>query len=1094
MATTRLRSTRVTGLVLLAAAAWIPAAADVIPPLEVRWEAYEPPPGPFGGGRAVSIDAARNVVVTSYWPAADTAVACRTFKYDMGGSLLWATDPAASGRECTAQALDAAGNVYRAGFHNQFQDPVAGFVNKLSPYGLGHWEFPLGVDHRPQAVAPSPDGAVYVGGNVGGLVAGFDAFVVRILSSGLQWSWRYQQPGDASFEDLAVDDQGNVYAAGRTHEPTDPAANGLVVKLAPDGTPSWITETGYGGIADTNAAVVLTGDGRVCVTGWLDDADPATGNILTQCLDSASGTVLFRTFSPGTAFWQSGGIDIEASGQGRVLVTGGNSQIGVGRVVTQALATSGGLLWSRTYPPPAVIESWDAVGVEVDPSGQAVVVAYETGAVGPARVVTVGYDGTGAPQWEEFFTFDSPGSSAALAMAADGDGYPAFTGVAPAERLVTAQFHRSLDIFEYDDLFHRVRLPWIDGPLVPRPQYRNFFDDPTDWTSFHARNGQTYRLSMAARGTALSGLVADLFDPQGEQIATFTEGAGITGLVEHAWTAPEAGSYHVRLSPADAASGPNRDYTFDVSGDMGPSHLWWRTFGGEDLDEAAAVIQTSDGGFVSAGETTSFGEGNGDLLVVRTNDDGAVLWARSLGGSGRDSAVAVTEGWNGNLLVLAETASVTPPQSDLLLVELDGATGSPVRQTAYDGGGDERARAMVRLSDGSLVLAGTASIAGGTGLLLLRVDDMGQLLWTLRAGARTGEDVEPYGIEADDTLLHIAGRVGSDALLLAASTSGSVLWGRRYGVPGAAGTARAVLRGGDGSLTVAGEFPSSPATPAPDVWVMRATAQGVPLWQNFYGGIASDRGLSVAPRAPDGVVVAGETDSFSAAGDLDGWILALDPLGGVVWERTYGDSLEDGLRSAVLAADGGLTIAGRSHVVMAGGPGVEMLMVKTDADGQLAMGCPFIHDTSAAVQAAGLAGSSLAVDVDSEPVGVVPVAFPSTPAGVGAIAQCDEDEPDEVSAPGAAQPLMFTDRTTLAWEPRDDATTYTLYRGDLAGLAAGCPGDVFLQGITVPVAPMVDNPAVGVPFTILVTGSNGLGEGPLGTASDGAPRRHPPCD
>ena len=63
----------------------------------------------------------------------------------------------------------------------------------------------------------------------------------------------------------------------------------------------------------------------------------------------------------------------------------------------------------------------------------------------------------------------------------------------------------------------------------------------------------------------------------------------------------------------------------DASGDT----LWTRTFGGTQGDDGYSVRQTSDGGYIIAGLTYSFGAGGSDVYLIKTNASGDTLWTRT---------------------------------------------------------------------------------------------------------------------------------------------------------------------------------------------------------------------------------------------------------------------------------------------------------------------------------------------------------------------------------------------------------------------------------------------------------------------------------
>lgn len=98
--------------------------------------------------------------------------------------------------------------------------------------------------------------------------------------------------------------------------------------------------------------------------------------------------------------------------------------------------------------------------------------------------------------------------------------------------------------------------------------------------------------------------------------------------------------------------------------------------------------------------------------------------------------------------------------------------------------------------------------------------------------------------------------------------------------------------------------------------------------------------------------------------------------------------------------------------------------------------------------------------------------------------------PGEVSPPGAAQPLVFTDKVTLLWEEASlsGSDWFNLYRGDVAELAPGQDGDCLEPDIPTNTTTDSETPAPGSSFFYLVTGETAAGEGPMGSDSEGIAR------
>jgi hypothetical protein len=104
---------------------------------------------------------------------------------------------------------------------------------------------------------------------------------------------------------------------------------------------------------------------------------------------------------------------------------------------------------------------------------------------------------------------------------------------------------------------------------------------------------------------------------------------------------------------------------------------WAKIYGGTD-DWVYSVQQTSDGGYIVAGGTISFGAGMGDILLIKTDANGNLQWAKTYGGTNWDDAFSVQQTSDGGYIVAGETQSFGAGWSDFLLIKTDanGSIGS----------------------------------------------------------------------------------------------------------------------------------------------------------------------------------------------------------------------------------------------------------------------------------------------------------------------------------------------------------------------------------------------------------------------------------
>jgi len=145
----------------------------------------------------------------------------------------------------------------------------------------------------------------------------------------------------------------------------------------------------------------------------------------------------------------------------------------------------------------------------------------------------------------------------------------------------------------------------------------------------------------------------------------------------------------------------------DAQGDS----LRSRTFGGSDFEWCTSVQQTSDSGYVLAGHTRSFGAGNYDLWLVKTDANGDSLWSRTFGGSSNDYCSSVQQTSDGGYVLAGYTYSFGAGDYDFWLVKTD-AQGDSLWSRTYGGTWEDCCWSFQQTSDGGYVLAGRTSSFG----------------------------------------------------------------------------------------------------------------------------------------------------------------------------------------------------------------------------------------------------------------------------------------------------------------------------------------------------------------------------------------------
>jgi hypothetical protein len=370
---------------------------------------------------------------------------------------------------------------------------------------------------------------------------------------------------------------------------------------------------------------------------------------------------------------------------------------------------------------------------------------------------------------------------------------------------------------------------------------------------------------------------------------------------------------------------------------------WAQTFGGSGVDAASSAQPTADGGYIVGGHRSA-SDGLGlAAWLMKLDAVGNLVWQKTYERIPGDYIVtSVQPTPDGGYVVAGNTSPRGAENRDVWVAKLD-ANGGVVWQRSYGGANADWANAVQPTADGGYIVVGLTysfnlMLPSGK-LWVLKLDAGGNVSWQRIVGAANGSGeahavrptVDGGFIVAGNTTAFGAG--GSDAWLLRLNANGDVVWQRTYG-----GTNSdffyAVQATAEGGFIAAGSTYSFGAGEG-NAWVVKLDAVGNVIWQKMYGyGGTSHESINSLSSAPDGgYIVAGLTWRGSTSG-WDAWALKLDAGGSVVWQKAYGGSEDDGANSVQPTLDGGYFVAGNTNSF--GARGRNAWALKLDADGDIA--------------------------------------------------------------------------------------------------------------------------------------------------------------
>jgi len=193
------------------------------------------------------------------------------------------------------------------------------------------------------------------------------------------------------------------------------------------------------------------------------------------------------------------------------------------------------------------------------------------------------------------------------------------------------------------------------------------------------------------------------------------------------------GGYAIAGSTTSFGAGGEDVYVvkLDANGNL----QWTKTIGGLNRDWSSSLIQTSDGGYAIAGSTTSFGAGEADVYVVKLDANGNLQWTKTIGGPKDDGGASLIQTSDGGYAIAGSTRSFGEGRGDVYVVKLD-ANGNLQWTKTIGKLYSEEGYSLIQTSDGGYAIAGATKSfgAGKWDVYVVKLDANGNLQWAKTIG------------------------------------------------------------------------------------------------------------------------------------------------------------------------------------------------------------------------------------------------------------------------------------------------------------------------------------------------------------------------
>jgi hypothetical protein len=352
------------------------------------------------------------------------------------------------------------------------------------------------------------------------------------------------------------------------------------------------------------------------------------------------------------------------------------------------------------------------------------------------------------------------------------------------------------------------------------------------------------------------------------------------GLNDEGYSVHESslGGYIISGTTESFGSGGTDVYLVrtDENGDT----LWTKTLGGSDDEQGYFIRETQDTGFIIAGYTLSSGAGKKDIYLVKTSASGVPMWEKTFGGLEDEEGYSVHETSDGGFIIVGKALSFGLGNWDVYVIRTN-STGDTLWTRTYGSTADDIGLSGIETPDGGFIIVGYTSVAGTRDVYIIKTDTLGDTLWTKIYGGSNWE--MGYSVlttvDRDYVVLGHTNSFGAglyDIYMIKTNSQGDSLWTRTYG-----GTSSeygySIQTTSDAGYIIAGRTNTFGAGDI-DAYMIKTNPEGDTLWTRTFGGLNQEIGRSAHQTSDGGYILAGQTQSFGAGGN-DIYLIKTNSIG-----------------------------------------------------------------------------------------------------------------------------------------------------------------------------------------------------------------------
>ena len=293
--------------------------------------------------------------------------------------------------------------------------------------------------------------------------------------------------------------------------------------------------------------------------------------------------------------------------------------------------------------------------------------------------------------------------------------------------------------------------------------------------------------------------------------------------------------------------------------------IWQKILKNKTLKYVTSLIVTDEGDFIILGKNLKKDRGSANIFIMKTNSDGKTIWEKTFGGEGNDYPESITKSKDGGFVIAGVTNSYGNGEADIWILKIDD-NGEKIWSKFIGGVFDDFSKTIITTKGGNYIFAGSLqkSANGEPELLLIKLNKKGKIIWKKSVDEIAGSIVSTK----DKGFISIGSKnvfrnLVYNTYVTKFNRHGEKMWQRVL-----RGNYKSIKKTPNENFFLIGKSKGFNA----DLKMLKIDQNGNEIWSQTIGGDKDDVATDIVMNSDGDYILVGNTNSYGR-GLYDIWVI-----------------------------------------------------------------------------------------------------------------------------------------------------------------------------------------------------------------------------